>query len=78
MLKLIAVDYPKTPAFVAEGDADQLIKAMTKVYPGCRFERLTRPGGMVEVCVVGALDGQLISMTCFAEGFMASAHLWER
>lgn len=66
---------------IVSQDSRHLLTAMKKQYPNCNFNaRVEGKGRDLKLVleVVNANDFQRIGMTYFAEGFMASAHLWER
>ena len=78
LLTVAEFPYPKnTPAEVMSEDSQRLLRAMKKKYPNCMFDTYAA-SGVMKLQVTGASDFQRVSMTYFAEGFMASAHLWER
>ena len=74
--------YPKAVMEIVEQDARHLLVAMKKQWPNCSFSTLLKneKGGNQTMVleVVNANDFQRIGMNYFAEGFMASVHLWER
>lgn len=82
--KLVVTEfkYPKTVMEIVAEDSRHLLIAMKKKYPNCHFTTLIKneKGDVRNLVleVVNANDFQRVSMTYFAEGFMASAHLWER
>lgn len=81
LLTVAEFPYPNAHIEVLSEDCRQLLTAMKKEYPNANFDCVKRGKGKDQVLVlevVNANDFQRISMTYFAQGFMASAHLWER
>lgn len=76
---LYDITYKNTPIEVASFDAEKLKQALSKRWHDHQFS--VRATGDTNVSVRVHLNGDrdmLPMMTMFAEGFMASAHLWER
>ena len=66
------------PAEEVARDAYQLRDALAKRFPTRTFAAV-RSEKQFTVEVSGLCDGELnVKMIAFAEGFLASAHLWER
>lgn len=81
LLTLAEFKYPNAHIEVISEDSRQLLRVMKEKFPNAHFHCTKRGQGKEQVLVlevVGAGDFQRINMSYFAEGFMASANLWER
>lgn len=82
-MKLIDVVYPKGQDWSdgeARHDARRCVDALTKRFPGFEFKAEPTPVvGTYEVCAQSTTSTVTYhELKMFAEGFMASAFLWER
>jgi hypothetical protein len=68
--------YAKDMDFEAKHDADRCVNALKKRFPDYNFT-ITRKG-VAQYEIEGGTDAAWLHLSAFAEGFMASAHLWER
>jgi hypothetical protein len=81
LVTLVTVSYPKLPFEIACSDANLLVTALSKHFPRIAFccEMGDREV-VVKANIAGQPDFQLTErhLRAWAQGFMASAHLWER
>jgi hypothetical protein len=78
---LVTISYPNLPFSIAYGDARILTFAMAKAFAKIVFSR-EEEGDKVTVKaeISSEADPQLTErhLRAWAQGFMASSHLWER
>ncbi len=78
---VIAIKYPGPRGeHIAMSDARKCMRALRKRFPELLIEEGTSiDRGTFFIAVEGTNTGNLVrEVTAFAEGFMASAELWER
>jgi len=61
----------------AKWDAERCLAALRKKYPGVLFRNDRTGQAQYDISALEA-SGWFREVNVFAEGFMASAHLWER
>jgi len=85
VIDLYTISHPiKTRKYAADvdnavkHDACRLVDALQKRFPPCVFVLHHTQLGSWTVQVSGISDPLVVVQRAFAEGFMASEHLWER
>lgn len=81
LVTLVTISYPRLPLSIATGDARLLSLALVKKFPQITFsQEEVGQTVVVKANIAGQPDFQLAErhLRAFAEGFMASSHLWER
>ena len=82
---LVTIEFPSCAGMTpddaqheAEFDAERCVKALKKRWPMNNFRRSLRPGAWSVDTDIDVARENFSTMSVFAEGFMASSHLWER